>query len=104
MVNGSLRGLPGSVRDMFVRRRRPIDRSFPINRMRIDQPVRIHERQSRPALAGLDLAVEARAAAGVAGDSGLLDPDPEHVLIAIEPFLADALDVAGGFRPHASDV
>src|SRR3984893_5571666 len=97
MVNGRLKGLPGSFRDMFVRHRRPIDRSFPINRVRIDPPARTHERQSRPALAGLDLAVEARAAAGVAGDSGLLDPDPEHVLIAIEPNLDHALDVAGGF-------
>src|SRR5258708_20442948 len=59
-----------------------------VNLHRIEQPVRIHERQLRPALACVDLAVEAGAAAGVAGCSRLLDPDPHAILIAIQPQLA----------------
>src|SRR5216684_1051986 len=63
---------------------------FPINRLRIEQPVRIHERQSRPILTGLDLAVEARMTAGVTGGAVLLDPDPDRILIAIQPHLDHA--------------
>ena len=44
-----------------------------------------------------ELAVEAGAAASVAGSTSLLDPDPDRVLIAIDPHLDHALDLAGAF-------
>ena len=62
-----------------------------------EQPVRLDERQFRPALASPDLSVEARATAGVAGRTGLLDPDPDGILIAIHPHLDHALPMTGGF-------
>src|SRR5712671_2200990 len=61
---------------------------------RIEQLVGVHERQSRPALACIDLAVEARTTTGVARRVRLLDPDPDGVLIAIHPHLDDSLRVA----------
>src|SRR5258708_25808849 len=68
-----------------------------VNLHRIEQPVRIHERQLRPALAGLDLAVEAGAPAGVAGVSPPLAPQPDDILIAIPPPLHPTLDGARRF-------
>src|SRR5512142_1919508 len=65
--------------------------SLPVDRLGIEQPVGIDERQSRAALACLDLAIEARAPAGMAGGPLLLDPDPDRILIAIEPHLDHAL-------------
>src|SRR6202167_5272392 len=70
---------------------------FPINILRIKQPFGAHKPQLRAALAGGYGAVEARAAAGVAGSTGLFDPDPDRVLIAIDPHLDHALDMAGAF-------
>ena len=50
-----------------------------------------------PALAERHRAVEARTPSGVAGARPLLlDLEPYRVLIAIDPHLDDALDVAGG--------
>src|ERR1700722_2948195 len=72
-------------------------KSLPIYRLRIEQPIRIHKRQLRTGLAGGHGAGEAGGAAGVAGGSGLLDPDPDRVLIAIDPHLDHALDMAGAF-------
>src|SRR6202035_3987567 len=68
-----------------------------INVLRIEQPLPIHERQPCPALARFDLAVKTRLAAGVAGSAGLLDADPDRVLVAIHPHLDHPLDVTGGF-------
>src|ERR1700675_4663391 len=45
--------------------------SFVVERLRIEQPVRVHERQLRPALALRHRTVEARAAARVARRAGL---------------------------------
>src|ERR1700738_4921903 len=59
------------------------------------QPVRTPERQPPPAIACRHRAVEAGAAAGVARGTGLLDPDPDRVLIAIHPHLDHALGVTG---------
>src|SRR6185437_11723645 len=47
--------------------------SFPVDRLRIEHPVRVHERQSRFALGGVDLAVETGVPAGVTRRAGLLD-------------------------------
>src|ERR1700738_5127610 len=71
-------------------------KSLPVNRVRIEQLVRIDERQPCPALAFVDLAIKARPPAGVAGGAGLLDPDPDRVLIAVQPHLDHALDMARG--------
>ena len=50
----------------------------------------------RAGLAERHRAVEARAAAGVAGAGAcLLDPDPDRILVAVDAHLDDALDVAG---------
>src|SRR5260370_38283467 len=68
-----------------------------VNHHRIEQPVRIHERQLRSPLACVDLAVEAGSAAGVAGRSRLLDPNPYRILLAIPVHLHHPLDVSGGF-------
>src|SRR5580704_3536161 len=57
--------------------------SLPINRLRIKQPVRVHEREARATLACVDLAIKAGTPAGVTGGAGLLDPDPDRILIAI---------------------
>src|SRR5436189_6359885 len=62
---------------------RGMTKSLFINCFWIEQDVRVHERQSRPALACIDLAVEARTTAGVARRARLLDPDSDGVLIAI---------------------
>src|SRR5450759_731032 len=77
-------------------RKRGMTRSLPVDRLRIEHLIRIHERQSRPALGSRHLAIEARAAAGVARGAGLLDQDPDRVLIAIQAHLDHALDMAGG--------
>src|SRR5258708_27774247 len=74
--------------------RRRTTKSLLINCFRVEQDVRVHERQSRPALACIDLAVEARTTTGVARRVRLLDPDPDGVLIAIHPHLDDSLRVA----------
>src|SRR6058998_303506 len=42
----------------------------------------IHERQRSAALAFPDRAIEAGAAAGVTGSAGLLDLDPDRILVA----------------------
>src|ERR1700682_3245923 len=77
---------------------RDTEHLLPINRLRIEHLVRIHERQSRPAFAVcVDLPVEAGTPASVARRACLLDPDPDGVLIAIHPHLDHALDMAGGF-------
>jgi nitrite reductase/ring-hydroxylating ferredoxin subunit len=55
------------------------------------------ERGSPATRAGKNDAVEARAATGVAGAcAGLLDLEEQHILIAIDAHLDDALDVARG--------
>jgi len=69
------------------------DRLFLVNRLRVEQSLRIHERQPHRALACLDLSVKTGAPAGVAGSTGRLDPDPDRVLIAIDADLDDPLDV-----------
>src|SRR5260370_19442496 len=56
---------------------------------RIEQLVGIDERQSRPTLACIDLAIKAGTTAGVAGPARLLDPDPDGVLISIHPHVDD---------------
>src|ERR1022692_2282928 len=83
--------IPGSL--VSLTPRNDDDNSLPINGLGIEQPVRIHKRQSRPALAFRHRAVEARAPAGVARRPGLLDADPDRVLIAIHPHLDDTLDM-----------
>ena len=50
----------------------------------------------RAALACVDLAIEAGTPAGVTGGAGLLDPDPDRILIAIGAHLHHALDMARG--------
>src|SRR4051794_14216196 len=60
-------------------------------------PVRIDKRQSRAAVAAVDLAIETRVPPGVARSALLLDPNPDRVLIAIHPHLEDALGVSGAF-------
>src|ERR1700676_42150 len=67
----------------FARPGMTTDKSLPINILRVEQPLPIHERQPRPALARFDPAVETGLAAGVAGRAGLLDADPDRVLVAI---------------------
>lgn len=75
---------------------RPVKRSFAVDGFRIELAIRVHERQSCTALAFFDLSVKAGVSSGVAGGTGLLDPDPYRVLIAIQPHLDDTLDVTGG--------
>ena len=65
-------------------------RSLPVDGMRIEHLVGIHKREL---VSRLDLAIEARPAAGVAGRVLLLDAEPNRVLIAIDPHLDDPLGV-----------
>src|SRR5712671_7981957 len=96
--NLEIPGSPAAPRDKRCALARGMTKLLPINRLRIEHLVRVHERQPRPAFAaGIHLPVEAGAPAGVAGGARLLDPDPDRVLIAIHPHLDHALDVAGGF-------
>src|SRR6267378_8700935 len=90
---------PGSAeqREEALHRVRDTKHLFPINRLRIEHLVRIHERQKRPAIAWAHRAVEAGPSAGVARSACLLDLDPDRVLIAIHPHLDHALDMAGSF-------
>src|SRR5713101_1750857 len=69
-------------------------KSLPVNRLGIEQLVGIDERQPCPALTRVDLAIKARAPAGVAGRTGLFDLDPDRVLIAVQTHLDHALDMA----------
>src|SRR5438105_10083130 len=94
MVNGRLTRNPSPGRlSRCAIAHRGMTKSLFINCFWIEQDVRVHERQSRPALACVDLAVEARTTAGVARRARLLDPDPDGVLIAIHSHLDDSLSV-----------
>src|SRR5215204_867690 len=81
-----------------------------IDRRWIEPLVAVAElERDRAATAKRHGAVKARAASGVAGAfSGLLDLDPDGVLIAVEPHLDHALGVARGLtllpqpRPRAA--
>src|ERR1700742_4357887 len=72
------------------------DGLLPIDGLRIEHLVGIDKGQLRATLAAINLAVKARAAAGVAGGADLLDPDPDRVLVAVQAHLDHALGVAGG--------
>src|SRR3569833_504054 len=63
----------------------------------IEQLLGIDERQSRSAHALRHTAVEARAATGVACRPDLFDPNPDRILIAIDPHLDHALYMPGAF-------
>ena len=82
MVNGGLRTSAGAV-------------DYAVDIGRIEQPIRINERQSRYAVLTLDLPVETRASPGVTGSPDLLDLDPDRVLVAVHAHLDHALGVAG---------
>src|ERR1700749_2071445 len=71
------------------------DGLLPIHGLRIEHLVSIDECQLRAAVAAVDLAVETRAPAGVAGSADLLDLDPDRVLVAVHPHFDHALGVAG---------
>ena len=62
-----------------------------INVVRIEQPLGINKDKLCPAALGLDLAVEAGPAAGMAGGADLLDTKPDRVLVAIGTDFDDAL-------------
>ena len=62
-----------------------------VHRIRIEQPVRIDEDEPGAGVFGLDLAVEAGPAAGVAGRADLLDANPDRVLVSIGAHLDHAL-------------
>ena len=70
---------------------------FAVDLSRIEQPVRVDERQARGATDCVDLAVEARLPSGVTGSSRLLDANPDRVLIAVQPHLDHPLGVPGAF-------
>ena len=82
----------------------PLERtSLPlVDRLRVEQPRGIHERQLWTAFAFLDLAIEARFPTGVAGRTCLIDADPDRVLIAVDAHLDDALGLtrALAFSPQ----
>ena len=69
--------------------------SFAVHLRRIELPVRIDERQPRATIGRIDPPVEARPPASVTGGAGLLDPDPDRVLIAIQAHLDHALGLTG---------
>jgi hypothetical protein len=68
--------------------------SFAVDGLWIELAVRVHERQSRAAPACFDLSVKAGVSSGVAGSTGLLDPDPDRVLIAIQPHLDKTINTS----------
>src|SRR5229473_7925913 len=72
-------------------------RLLPVDDPRIEQLLAVAKlERDRAGVAERHRAVEARAPAGMAGaGTGLLDPDPHRVLIAVDPHLDDALRVAG---------
>src|SRR5712691_11747206 len=77
--------------------RRGASRLLPVTGPRIEQLLAVAKlERDRAGVAERHRAVEARAPAGMAGaGTGLLDPDPHRVLIAVDPHLDDALRVAG---------
>src|SRR5262249_38497037 len=88
MVNGGLTSAFGVI---------PGRSSGLIDRLGIEQPFCIDESELCAALTHGHRAVEARMPTGMAGGAGLLDLDPDRVLVAVDAQFDHALCLAGSF-------